>query len=91
MKPLTLLAALISCSVCIGTAEARGHANYHNRKPPVDQFRKLDTNHNGTLSPEEFAAGRKGKSAAEFATLDKNNDGKLDRYEFALMHKKRNH
>jgi len=89
MKPLTLLTALIACSICVGTAEARGHSR--NRRAPVDQFRKLDKNHDGVLSPEEFAGARKGKSGASFAALDKNKDGKLDRYEFSLMNKRRKH
>jgi len=86
MKPLTLLTTLLACTICIGTAEAKGHSR--NRKPPVDEFKKLDKDHNGTLSPEEFAAGGKKNTPAEFAKLDKNGDGKLDRYEFSLMHKK---
>ena len=89
MKSLTLLTPLIACAICVGTAEANGHSR--GRKFHVDQFRKLDTNHNGTLSPEEFAAGGKGNTAAKFAALDKNHDGKLDRYEFSLMHKKQKH
>jgi len=89
MKPLTLLTALITCFVCVGTADAGCNSRY--RKAPVDQFRKLDKNHDGTLSPEEFAAGGKGYTAARFAELDKNHDGKLDRYEFSLMHKKQKH
>ena len=80
MKPLSFLTALLACAVCIGTAEAKDNRN---RKPPVDEFKKLDTNHDGMLSKDEF----KGDSAA-FDKLDKNHDGKLDRYEFSQLHKK---
>jgi len=86
MKPLTVLALLVACSVGIGTADARSHSR--NSRRSVDLFKKLDKNHNGTLSPEEFAAGGKRNSAAKFASLDKNHDGKLDRYEFSLMNKR---
>ncbi len=86
MKATTLLTALIACTICLGTADARGVSR--NRKPPVDEFKKLDTNHDGVLSLEEFLAGGKGYSKEEFDKLDKNHDGKLDRYEFSQMHKK---
>ena len=83
MKPTTILSALLASSICIGIADARGTS----RKPPVDEFKKLDTNHDGKLSKEEFLAG-KGGSAEEFAKLDKNGDGFLDRYEFSQAKKK---
>jgi len=86
MKATKPIITLLACALCAGTAEANGHSSYG--KTPVDQFRKLDKNHDGTLSPQEFAAGGKGYTAAKFAALDKNHDGKLDRYEFSLMNKK---
>jgi len=88
MKPITLLTALLACSLGIGTADAKG--NNRNRKPPVDEFKKLDKNHDGLLSPEELG-GAKGKASADFAKADKNHDGFLDRYEYSLLHKNKKH
>ena len=85
MKPSALLTALLACCLCVGIAEARGN---NNRKVPVDEFKKLDKNHDGLLSPEEFGGGSKGKASAEFEKLDKNHDGFLDRYEFSQRSKK---
>jgi Ca2+-binding EF-hand superfamily protein len=88
MKPTTLIAALIACSLCTGSALAKGGNMPRNNKVPEDEFKKLDTDHNGSLSQEEFIAGGKGNTAEEFKKLDKNGDGKLDRYEFSLKNKK---
>lgn len=85
MKATTLIAAIIACTFCAASADARSTTP---RKPPVDEFKKLDTNHDGVLSLEEFLAGGKGYTKEEFDKLDKNHDGKLDRYEFSQMHKK---
>lgn len=82
MKPTAILTAMLAGVICIGTADAKGRS----RKPPVDQFKKLDTNHDGKLSKAEFLAG--GGSADQFTKLDKNGDGFLDRYEFSMSHKK---
>ena len=84
MKPITLLTALAACSLCAGTAFAKGTVP-RNTKPPADEFKKLDTDHNGKLSKDEFIAG--GHSAEEFDKLDKNKDGSLDRFEFKQLKK----
>ena len=85
MKTIRIIATLLAFSLCAGTAMAKGNA--HNRKPPPDAFKKLDTNHDGKLSKDEFLAG-KGGSTDAFSKLDKNGDGFLDRYEFSKAKKK---
>ncbi len=83
MKHTAILTVMLASVICIATADARGTSS----KPPVDQFKKLDTNHDGKLSKDEFLAGKAG-SAEEFAKLDKNGDGFLDHYEFSQAKKK---
>jgi len=53
MKSLTLLTALFSCLICVGTADAGCNLRYG--KSPVDQLRKLDKNHDGKLDRYEFS------------------------------------
>jgi len=86
MKTSHLLATLIACSLCAGSAMGKTTAQKTTKPPPVDEFKKLDTNHDGKISKEEFLAGK--GSAEEFSKLDKNSDGFLDRYEYSLLHKK---
>jgi len=86
MKTTRIIATLVACSLCAGTAMAKNTAP-KNQKLPPDEFKKLDTNHDGKLSKDEFLAG-KGGSAAEFTKLDKNHDGFLDHYEFSQAKKK---
>ena len=87
MKATKIIATLVACSLCAGTAMAKTIAPKTQKPPPVDEFKKLDTNHDGKLSKDEFLAG-KGGSADEFKKLDKNGDGFLDRYEFSKAKKK---
>lgn len=46
-----------------------------------ERFVALDSNHDGTISPEEAEASP--GLAAEFAAADENRDNKLDKTEFA--------
>ena len=57
------------------------------KKAPVDRaaaFTRMDTNHDGVLTLEEYGAGLKGAPNLEqrFKNFDKNGDGKLSREEF---------
>ena len=87
MKATKIIATLVACSLCAGTAMAKNTAPKTPKPPPVDEFKKLDTNHDGKISKDEFLAG-KGGSAEEFAKLDKNGDGFLDHAEFSQGKKK---
>ena len=82
MNTRNLLTTVAALALCLGLAEARGSGS-RNRKPPVDEFKKHDKDHDGLLTVQEF-----GGDASQFAKLDKNGDGKLDRYEFSQAHKK---
>ncbi len=58
---------------------------------PEEVFKKLDTNHDGSLSLEEFKAGPKAKqdpAKAEeiFKKMDKGGDGKVTLEEFKQAH-----
>jgi len=87
MKATKIIATLVACSLCAGTAMAKNTVPPRPQKTmPVDEFKKLDTNHDGKISKDEFLAG-KGGSAEEFAKLDKNGDGFLDHAEFSQRKK----
>ena len=89
MKATKPIITLLACALCAGTALAAGHAAKNPKPtPPVDEFKTLDTNHDGKLSKDEFAAGDKANTAEEFDKLDKNHDGYLDHSEFSQRHKK---
>ena len=60
---------------------------------PEDRFKEADTNKDGSLSKEEYAAafGKKDAAKAEerFKALDKNADGKLSVEEFKARPEKK--
>ena len=83
MKSKLILPVLAACFLGLaGHAAAKGNGARVPKVPP-DEFKKLDKDHDGLLTVQEFGGG-----AEEFAKLDKNGDGKLDRYEFSQRNKK---
>ncbi|MEI6675588.1 MAG: hypothetical protein WCO57_10450 [Verrucomicrobiota bacterium] len=67
-------------------------ANQTKAKPnPQEIFNQKDTNHDGSLSKEEFSAGVKDatKAAENFARKDKDSDGKLSLAEFTGKEEKK--
>lgn len=85
MKRTTIFTTLTVAAIAVGTAAvAHGDGNRGDRGgkgPMMDrpEFSELDTNSDGTLSPEELTAPR----AARFATADANGDGTLSAEEMA--------
>ena len=72
-------------------ARSRGPAHPGKHPPTVqEKFDKLDTNHDGFLSLEEFSAGSKDPLGSEtnFRAKDTNGDGKLSFEEFSGKAKK---
>ncbi len=84
MKIKSILTLLLTLGFCAGVVEAKGfnHSKHHR-----------DTDHNGTLSLDEFTAGRKhpAKAKARFERADRNRDGQLDRSERASLGKHKHH
>lgn len=77
MKKYALLAALLTAVASVAMAGTQQSTS--------DQgdiaYKKLDTNGDGYVSPEEATANP--KLAAQFDKLDRNGDAKLDQAEFA--------
>jgi len=58
--------------------------------PHLDRLARMDTNHDGMLTPEEYIAGLQGAANLDqrFKNFDKNGDGKLRREEFVTPSEK---
>jgi Ca2+-binding EF-hand superfamily protein len=55
------------------------------RATEVARFEKIDTNHDGLLTPDEIQAAHREHAAQRFAEKDTNKDGKLSRSEVPRM------
>ncbi len=95
MKRIITTIAVLAVSVAfVATAQAgKKPAGEKKNADPEEQFKKLDTNGDGFVSKEEFAAHGKGKNKdkadAQFAKLDRDGDGKLSKDEFLSHGKKK--
>lgn len=97
MKKILVIGTAIVTGLSFGLSHAeegdkgKGKGKGDPGKRAEMMLKKLDTDENGTLSKEEFAAGPIGEKMKDkegaidkiFAARDKNNDGELDKDELA--------
>jgi EF hand len=94
---IALTAAALVSAVALGQEEARSPPatpNAVNTPPPASEspamvaiFDKLDTNHDGKISPEEAQA--EPTVSTNFASADTNHDGAVSKEEFLVAFKPR--
>lgn len=79
------LLAVVLCLSLVGTAEAaKKKANKPGGKGSDSEFKKVDTNSDGIITPREFGAISKDKNVGRaFSNLDKDKSGSLTPSEFA--------
>ena len=88
----TILSVLALTSITLSAAE--GDAPKKPKQDPAKVFAKLDSNSDGSISKEEWAASPQAKKDAAraekaFANKDKDKDGKLSKEEFTTAPKKK--
>lgn len=91
MKVITTLLSVLALASVVNAAEEGA------KKPkadPAKAFAKLDSNSDGSISKEEWAASPQAKKDAAkadkaFAGRDKDKDGKLSKEEFTAPGKKK--
>jgi hypothetical protein len=82
-----LMLALTALAAQAAPEPAASGAPHEGRKHEL-AFQKMDADHDGTVSLDEFKAGLKdhprmlGRAEELFKKLDKNNDGKIDKAEY---------
>lgn len=92
MKALTSILAVLALAVTVNAAE--GDAPKKKAFDPEAAFKKLDSNSDGSISKEEWAAGPQAKKDAAkadkaFAAKDKDKSGSLSKEEFVAQGKKK--
>ncbi len=95
MKKILVVGTAVVTGLLFGLSHAeegvKGKGKGDPAKRAAMMLEKLDTDKNGTVSKEEFAAGPVGEKLKDkggaidkmFAARDKNNDGELDKDELA--------
>lgn len=90
-KRKSLIIIAVSASISVLGAHALQAQQAPAKKPadPKAKFEKLDTDKNGSLSPEEFSAKSKNPERAKkvFAKIDTNSDGSISPEEMAAAPK----
>ena len=95
MKPFVTTLSVLAIATTLSFAQdkpAGPPPGEHKQRPaPEEIFKKLDTNHDGVLSLDEFKAGPMGKrdpAKAEeiYKKMDTKNDGKVTLEEFKAFH-----
>lgn len=89
-KTLTIGAALLATVAIPALAVAHGGGDRDGGAPPraermIERFQAMDTDKDGTVTPDEFTAHR----AERFKAADKDGDGLLNAEELAAMHEGR--
>jgi Ca2+-binding EF-hand superfamily protein len=95
MKVITSILALIALAATVHAAEGDKKPEAGKKKAdPEAMFKKLDSNSDGSISKEEWAASPQAKKDAAkadkaFAGKDKDKDGKISKEEFTAAPKKK--
>ena len=95
MKVITSILALIALAATVNAAEGDKKPEGGKKKAdPEAAFKKLDSNSDGSISKEEWAASPQAKKDAAkadkmFAGKDKDKDGKISKEEFTAAPKKK--
>ena len=91
MKALTSILAVLALAVSVNAAEGDDAKKAAN---PEAAFKKLDSNSDGSISKEEWAASPMAKKDAAkadkmFASKDKDSNGSISKEEFTAVRKKK--
>ena len=94
MKVITSILALAALAVTVNAAEGDKKPEGKKKGDPEAAFKKLDSNSDGSISKEEWAASPQAKKDAAkadkmFAGKDKDKDGKISKEEFTAAPKKK--
>lgn len=93
MKAITTILSVLALA-SISASAAEGDAPKKPKHDPAKTFAKLDSNSDGSISKEEWAASPQAKKDAAradkvFGNKDKDKDGKLSKEEFTAAPKKK--
>jgi hypothetical protein len=96
MKAITSILSILALAATLNAADGdkKPEADKKKKADPEAAFKKLDSNGDGSISKEEWAASPMAKKDAAkadkmFAAKDKDKDGKLSKEEFTAPGKKK--